>query len=64
MTAVCDPLAETSSGSSSSGTDTLMDSSQEGQLVVVSTDIRRSTRTKQSPAWLTNFVTQKAVKYP
>ncbi|KAG5617676.1 hypothetical protein H5410_017500 [Solanum commersonii] len=64
MTTVCDPLAETSSGSSSSGNDTLMDSSQEGQLVVVSTDIRRSTKTKQPLAWMTNFVTQKAVKYP
>ncbi|KAG5581687.1 hypothetical protein H5410_052314 [Solanum commersonii] len=30
LTAACDPLAEPSSGSSSSGTDTLMDSSQEG----------------------------------
>ncbi|XP_049342649.1 uncharacterized protein LOC125806940 [Solanum verrucosum] len=64
LTAVCDPLAEPRSGSSSSGNDTLMNSSQEGQLVVVSPEIRRSTRAKQSPAWLTDFVTQKAVKYP
>ncbi|KAH0705523.1 hypothetical protein KY290_010213 [Solanum tuberosum] len=63
LTAVCDSLAKPRLGSSSSGTDTLMDSTQEGQLVVVSPEIRRST-TKQSPAWQTDFVTQKAVKYP
>lgn len=45
-TALDDPLEKASICSSSSGTETLTDSSQEGQQVVVSTDIRRFIRTK------------------